>query len=361
MHPSHTAVDRPAVMVTGASGLIGVPVCQRLVEEGYFVFAANYPSDNEVPLTDATRDYVKILPFDATDLEMVQRSVDDIRRATGGKLASVVHLAAYYDFSGEESEKYEQITVRGTDRLLGALKDFELEQFIFSSTLLVHPPRPIGEHITEDDPLEPSWPYPASKIETEALIRSNYPHVRSVLLRIAGVYTDYGQQPTLVQQIKRIYEKNLQSHVFPGDSQAGQSCVHLDDAVDSIIRTVQRRHELTPGLAILIGEANPTSYEELQNIIGQKLHGEQWTTMWVPKAVAKAGAAVIDTVSGGKAFIKPFMVDMADAHYAINISRAKRMLGWEPRHRLANHLEVILDNLKRDPEKWYRENGLAND
>jgi hypothetical protein len=36
------------------------------------------------------------------------------RRLGGQRIASVIHLAAYYDFSGEPSRPYEQITVRGT-------------------------------------------------------------------------------------------------------------------------------------------------------------------------------------------------------------------------------------------------------
>ena len=37
---------------------------------------------------------------------------------------AVVHLAAYYDFSGEPSDLYERVTVQGTLRLLNGLKAF---------------------------------------------------------------------------------------------------------------------------------------------------------------------------------------------------------------------------------------------
>ncbi len=39
----------------------------------------------------------------------------------GGRVASVIHLAAYFDFSGEASSKYQEVTVEGTRRLLRAL------------------------------------------------------------------------------------------------------------------------------------------------------------------------------------------------------------------------------------------------
>jgi UDP-glucose 4-epimerase len=61
-----------------------------------------------------------------------------VRRDFGDQIASVIHLAAYYDFAGEPSPLYDEVTVRGTERLLRLLRDFQVGQFVFSSTMLVH-------------------------------------------------------------------------------------------------------------------------------------------------------------------------------------------------------------------------------
>ena len=217
---------------------------------------------------------------------------------------------------------YDEVTVKGTDRLLNALSSFELDQFLFTSTMLVHQPCEVGEHISEDSALQAKWPYPQSKIDTENLVRDGHPDIQSLFLRIAGVYTDWGRQPTLVQQIKRIYEKDFQGMFFPGDPNTGQSCVHLDDAVDAIVRAVQRRDSMDAKSAILVGEKDPPAYERLQDEIGKLIHGKEWPTIYVPESVAKVGAAVTDKLSGGDTFIKPFMVSMANDHYALDISRA---------------------------------------
>ncbi|MCS7469761.1 NAD(P)-dependent oxidoreductase [Stieleria sp. ICT_E10.1] len=349
------SVTRPAVLVTGSSGLMGQPVCRTLADRGYEVFGFDRVGLPEPPKSHAN---VHDIECDLTSYENVRGAVADVRRRTDGKLASVVHLAAYYDFSGEDSETYDEVTVNGTDRLLNALDEFELEQFIFSSTMLVHEPCEPGQHIAEEDPLLAKWPYPESKIRTERLIREGHPGVRSVFLRIAGVYTDYGRQPTIVQQIKRIYENDFQSYFFPGDTETGQSAVHLDDAVDAVVATVERRDQIEAKTAILIGEPDPLSYETLQDEIGRLIHGKEWTTLCVPKPLAKVGASVTDTLSDGEAFIKPFMVNMADDHYALDLSRAKELLGWEPEHRLIDRLPTIIDDLKQDPDHWYRKNGL---
>ena len=58
-------------------------------------------------------------------------------------------------------------------------------------------------------------------------------------------------------------------------------------------------------------------------------------------------------------FVKPFMIEMASDHYALDISRAKELLGWSPKYDLMTHLEVICNNLKNDPDRWYKENNLS--
>jgi len=78
--------------------------------------------------------------------------------------------------------------VRGTGRLLRGLRDagFQVEQFVFSSTMLIHRPAEPGQFINEDWPIEPTLAYPESKVRTEQLIRDERGDIPAVLLRISG-------------------------------------------------------------------------------------------------------------------------------------------------------------------------------
>ncbi|HLT46678.1 MAG TPA: NAD(P)-dependent oxidoreductase [Rubricoccaceae bacterium] len=343
--------EQPVVLVTGSEGLIGRAVARRLAGRYHVV-----GTDRQAPYEGHAEDFVMM---DLGSDLGVRQALVNVRERFGNRLASVVHLAAYYDFTGADSPLYEQVTVEGTRRLLRMLReDFEVEQFLFSSTMLVHPPVEPGEAITEDDPLEGTWPYPKSKVATERVIHAERDGIPAVLLRIAGVYTDYGQQPTLVQQIKRIYERDLEGHLFPGDPHTGQSLVHLDDAVDAIARAVDRRAALPEEVAILVGEPEPPTYDQLQDRIGALLWGKDWTTVRIPEVVAEAGAWVQERLPWADPFIKPFMIPMADDHYALDVSRAEALLGWRPRHRLLDTLPTIIEHLRRDPAGWYERNGL---
>lgn len=100
----------------------------------------------------------------------------------------------------------------------GLQEGFEVEQFIFSSTMLVHAPNQPGELLTEDSPIGATWAYPESKVRTEALIRAEHGKIPVAILRLAGVYDDVCHSPPLANQIQRIYERQLASHLYSGDT-----------------------------------------------------------------------------------------------------------------------------------------------
>ena len=66
-----------------------------------------------------------------------------------------------------------------------------------------------------------------------------------------------------------------------------------------------------------------------------------------------------DHVPFHDAFIKPWMIDLADDHYALDITRAKNLLDWEPTRSLRDTLPKMIDTLKADPQRWYHENKLT--
>jgi nucleoside-diphosphate-sugar epimerase len=227
--------------------------------------------------------------------------------------------------------------------------------------MLVHRPAEPGQLINEDWPIEPTWAYPASKVRTEQLIRDQRGGIPAVLLRISGVYDDLCHSIPLAQQIQRINERDLTSRVYSGSTAHGQAFLHMDDLVDAIERVVERRAELPPELPLLLGEPEALSYDELQHTLARLIHGEAMETVEIPSALAplaKAGAWVLDHLPGKKSFVKPWMIDRANDHYALDITRARTLLGWEPKRSLRETLPKMVAALKADPLGWYRENEL---
>ncbi len=349
---TNTESRKKVVIVTGANGLIGTPLVERLSDHFRVIgFDRETSPSHPLPMAECVQ-------VDLTDDKSVRQAFDRVLAGYGEKIASVIHLAAFYDFSGKPSPLYEELTVRGTERMLHELHRFQVGQFVFSSSMLVYAPNDPNERMKEDWPLEPKWDYPKSKVETEKLIHQKHGKIPAVILRIAGVYTDQCNSIPIAHQVQRIYEQKLLGHLFPGDATHGQSFIHLEDLVDTLVKVVEKRNLLPEETTILLGESETLSYQKLQDAFGQLLYGKDWETRKIPKFVAKIGAWLENLVPGVDHFIKPWMIDLADDNYTLNIRRAQKLIDWKPKHSLRRTLPKMTASLKNDPAAWYYANKL---
>ena len=350
---------RPVVLITGAAGNLGRTLAAALAAD-YRILGLD--------LKSADADY-PIFAADFSSPAAVELALSRAREQVGTKFASVVHLVAYFDQTGEDNPLYRSVNVEGTRNLLRALQSFDVEQFLYASTMLVHAPARPGEHIDEDQPFDPPYIYPKSKLEAEDAIKAEHGHIPYVILRLAGVYDEKNLIPTLAQQIARIHRREFQSSLYAGSTLTGQSLLHKEDMVDAFRRTIDRRAVLPSATAILIGERDPMGYDALQDEIGYLIHGvEDWPTLRLPRRLAAAGAwglaklepLIPDGIDKGeKPAVRPYMAMMGDHHYALDIRRARELLGWEPKHRFKDDLPGIVAELKREPMGWYKRHKIT--
>lgn len=348
--------DQPIVVVTGSSGLVGSALVRRLAARCDVV---GFDRDGQ-PKSPPQVDNVCV---DLTDAESVRLGFARVAHAHGDRIAAIVHLAAYYDFSGEPSDLYDEVTVRGTGRLLTALRESgcRAEALVYASTMLVHAPTEPGQPIDESSPLEAKWDYPRSKLRTERLLADERGDLPVLMLRMAGVYTDRCNSIPLAQQLVRIADRSLEGHVYPGDVDHGQAFVHLDDLVDALELAVDRAGALPDAATpLLLGEPETPSYAELQRRFAALLHADDgWSTRRIPKPLARAGAWIKDQLPSPQ-FVKPWMIELADDHYELDVSRARQLLGWEPKHRLLATLPRMVEDYQRDPAVWRQRHGLGD-
>ncbi len=343
------------ILVTGCSGRIGTKVIERFKDSSYQLIGL----DLVAPKTSTPANFA-FIKMDVSSVDSIQTAMQQIKQTYGDHIASVVHLAAYYNFTGGEWAKYEQITVEGTKHLLQAVQNFSTEQFLFSSTMLIHEPQDPPKKINENSPLVTDpWEYPRSKIETEAVISKNHHEIPSVILRIAGCYDDECHSIPISNQIQRIYEKQFTSHVLPGDISHGTSFLHLDDMAEVVWICVQKRALLPKETVMLVGEEETLSYDQLQNQISQLLYHEPLSTYRIPKIIAKVGAWMQDRLPFfPDSFIKPWMIDYADDNYVLDLTHIHQLLDWTPQKRLSSTLPIMIKDLKENPLKWYQANDL---
>jgi len=345
--------DKPVVLVTGSSGFISTRVMATL------------SSDYQVVEFDLTRSEegaagAEWIECDLTEDGSVAQALTTIRAKRGTRLASVIHVAACPDFSGEPSPLHRILTVEGTRRLLRGLQEFQVEQFVLSSSLLAVRPAEESKVVPEQSVTEVAWDYPHSQLEAERVIEQERGSIPTVILRVAEVYDEDCHSIPIAQHIRRIYEKKLENYFYPGLTTHGLPFIHLDDLIECVRKTVALRRALNPQETFVIAEPDIVSYVELQELLGAFIHGPEWPVMRTPQVVAKVSAWAQKKLAAGEeeTLIKPWMMDWADMHYPVPVGRARERLGWEPRHRLRATLEEMVRRLKRDPQQWYHTNNL---
>lgn len=84
------ALEKPVLLITGAAGRSA-----RRRGERYTVVGFELDCRQAADCIDA----------DITDAAALATACQRLRECRGGRLASVIHLAAFYDFSGEPDER----------------------------------------------------------------------------------------------------------------------------------------------------------------------------------------------------------------------------------------------------------------
>lgn len=347
------ATEKEVVIITGSSGRIGTRIIERLNE-------SFQPVGLDILGTTIDKPSYEFVYVDLSSDHSVTSAFNRIRYAYGNKIASIIHLAAFYSFEGKNLHLYDAITVNGTRRILNEAKKFEVEQFIFTSTMLVHEPSSRGVIQNEDSPIRGKWHYPESKVKTEELIHKECGNIPYVIIRIGGCYDEECNCVPISQHISRIYEKQLASYLFPGNVNNGVPYTHFDDLVDMIFLFMERRKELPKQLTFLCCEEDSITYRDLQTAFGRLIHNkDRWPMIWVPKWFAKFGAWVQNNMPFmPKPFIKPWMVDLADDNYEFSMEKAKNVLGWAPKRSLRQTLPIMIANLQEDPIAWYKRHKI---
>jgi len=229
------------ILVTGADGFVGSRLVPRLHDEGHEVSAA------VVPVADSDhqrerRERLRGCTVRELDL-LVPDSVDSLI-AEGWD--AVVHLAAVSS-GGDAARNPElawQINTVGTVRLINSLvdlKDSGADPFLlFASTADVYgrgEPRPR----TEDDPVAPSAPYPASKLAAEVAVQeaARRTGVRTTIAR-AFPHTGAGQDnrfviPAFAQRIVEAKNSGL-DRIRVGNLDPVRDYLHVSDVVEAYVR-----------------------------------------------------------------------------------------------------------------------------
>src|SRR3546814_21123031 len=101
--------DRPIVLITGAAGNIGRSLAAAPADAYSVVGFDQEGRKADFPL----------IGVDFTDDTSVKQAMERFRTEHGSRIASVIHLVAYLDFSGDEDPRSDSVNITGTRRPIG--------------------------------------------------------------------------------------------------------------------------------------------------------------------------------------------------------------------------------------------------
>lgn len=299
------------ILVTGASGFVGLQLCARLAATGHAVTAAVRSANSEAALLPPA---VRVVPVgDIGANTDWQPALDGVRM--------VVHLAArahvMRDSTADPLAAYRQVNVAGTERLAQATAAAGVSRLIYMSSIKVNGEATTAAPFRESDAPAPLDAYGQSKWEAEqALDRiAAQTGLGVTVLRPPLIYG-----PGVKGNVARLLGWIARGLPLPFAAIANRrSLIYIDNLIDATLAAI---HHPAPGRTYLISDANDLSTPQLIRALARGL-GRPPRLLPVPPALLRlAGACTGQSDAVGR-LLGSLQVDS---------SRICAELGWRPAH-----------------------------
>jgi UDP-glucose 4-epimerase len=302
------------VLVTGGAGFIGSHLVDRLFDDGYDVRVIDNLSSGKLENIDR---YLK-----SGRVEFVEGDIRDAALARKSLVGvdAVFHLAAIISvpFSVSNPELTFDVNLAGTLNLLNASSENRVNRFMFVSSCAVFGDTKILP-VNENASTNPISPYAESKLsgERNCLSFQQRGLLQSVVLRFFNVYgprqgmNDYSG--VITRFINRAKQK--QHLTIYGDGSQTRDFVNVHDIVEALLASL--KSSSANGEVFNIGSGKPTSIADLAKTV-LELTGQD---LEIRYELPRAG-------------------DIKDSY--ADISKAKRLLGYEPKVTLRDGLKDLV-------------------
>ncbi|MBK8020923.1 MAG: NAD-dependent epimerase/dehydratase family protein [Chloroflexi bacterium] len=320
------------VLVTGANGFTGSNLCRRLVEQGHHVRGLVRPTSN-------------LAALDGLKVELVLGDLTgDLPAGMLDGVDKVYNIAAMYRHQGADRDFY-QVNADGTERLLEAARKAGVRRFVQCSTVGVlgnieNPPA------NEESPYAPGDSYQRSKMVGEQCAL-DYGRTHGFPVTVVRPGAIYG--PGDLRFLKLFKGIDRGTFVILGGGEVFYHYVYIDDLVQGLILAGEKDEAI--GEIFIVAGDQYVTVNTIARMIAEAL-GRSGRFLHVPLAPVMLAARVCQAVCerlNVEPPLYPRRLDFFRKHRAFDISKARRILGYEPQVSLREGIARTAD--------WYRQNG----
>ena len=325
------------ILVTGGAGFIGSHLVRLLVNKypNYHIFnldVLTYAGNLENLKDIETKENYTFVKCDICDIEKVKQVFKDYN------IDSVIHLAAesHVDRSIEDPFSFAQTNVMGTLSLLQAAKGYWNENFTDKlfyhvSTDEVYGSLGLEGFFTEKTAYDPHSPYSASKASSDHFVRA-FADTYGLPTVISNCSNNYGSYQFPEKLIPLFINNIVHNKPLPvyGKGENIRDWLFVNDharAIDVIF------HDGKLGETYNIGGFN------------------EWKNIDLIKVIIKTVDRLLGRDEGASDELITYVTDRAghDLRYAIDSTKLKNELGWEPSIQFEEGIEKTV--------QWYLKNN----
>ena len=296
-------------LVTGGAGFIGSHLVERLLAEGIRVVVLDDLSVGKSENLSAHAEFVKGDVRDPSTMVAAVAGVD-----------VVFHLAARVSIRASVAGFYEdaETNLMGTLNVLRACATGNVRKLVYASSMAVYADSPESKPMPESYCTEPISPYGVSKLASEryAMLVAKQAGFQAVALRY---FNTYGPRQTLTPYVGviTIFIQRLLRGEAPaiyGDGEQCRDFVYVGDIAEATFQAMVRDVD---GEVINVGSGTGTSVNQIAALLCGRLSPDI-----VPCHEPEHPGELRNSVA--------------------DISKAKHLLGYDPRGRLDQRMDEII-------------------
>jgi UDP-glucuronate 4-epimerase len=326
--------EHRTVLVTGAAGFFGSHIAAQFLRAGKHVVAFD-KLNAETTSAGEKESNIRKLELLAAVTPGAQLSVyrgdvldaDSIRVALrADNPTACVHAASMVDDrrSVSHPQEYLVTNIIGTQTLLHTIAEHgSVRQFVYISTRSTFGQVESADQLmSEEAPKRPINPYGASKVGAEAICHV-YHHLHGInvnIIRIFALYGPHGRPDMIPRQLMEKINSGLEIPKY-GTGQANRDWMYVEDAAEAVYLAA---HKPLGYQIFNIGTGRGTTLNEM--------------------------IATAEDIIGKPANILHLPVPPGDAHFVgvADNTKARTVLGWEPKTSLKGGLEKIMEQMSAD-------------
>jgi nucleoside-diphosphate-sugar epimerase len=318
------------VFVTGASGFIGSHFVEQAVAAGHKVIALCRPEGNGKRRAALIAQGVIVVDGDVLD--------PDIHTAMPAQIDCVCHFAAAFKEGGASEDYFRRVNVEGTANLLELARKHGAKRFVLCSTAGIYGQKVPGL-IDESRPMSPWNAYERSKVAAEHEVRRRARELgmEYVILRPTAVYGPRDER------LLKLFRSAARGR-FPlfGRGEGRRHMVYVSDLADAFLRACTRPAAANQEMIVAGPEAVPLRelLQTLASVANRRSSGPR-----LPLRPMLALAAMTEDVCGLFGVKPPLYrrrMDFYISDAAFDSSRARKVLGWEPKVSLRDGLALTM-------------------